>query len=153
MGSITYRKLGSSSWTSFLPAVAIVGLLGTHLTAAALGLYSSAPSVSVVEPLTGSSLEGRMQIAVRADDGPMGSGVRGVEFQLDSTSGTWKPLTLDPSSMTYRGTWEAASGTVGHHDLYIRATDYTGNHRTVYVTVNVSASPTRPAGVQVLAPL
>jgi hypothetical protein len=152
MGSTTYRKLGSSAWTSFLPAVAIVGLLGTHLTAAALGLYSSAPKVSVVEPLTGSSVEGRLEIAVRADDGPMGSGVRSVEFQLDSTSGTWRPLALDPSSMTYKGTWEAAAVT-GGHDLYIRATDYTGNSRTVYVTVNASPSPTRPAGVQVLAPL
>jgi hypothetical protein len=153
MGSTTYRKLGSSAWTSFLPAVAIVGLLGTHLTAAALGLYSSAPSVSVEEPITGASVEGRMEIVVRADDGKMGSGVRGVEFQLDSTTGTWRPLSLDPSSMTYKGSWEAASVAVGAHDLYIRATDYTGNHRTVYVTVNVSPSRSRPAGVQVLAPL
>jgi hypothetical protein len=153
MESTAYRKLGFSAWTSFLPAVAIVGLLGTHLTAASLGLYSSAPNVSVIEPLTGSSVEGRLEIAVRADDGPMGSGVRSVEFQLDSTSGAWRPLSLDPSSMTYKGTWEAASVAGGGHELYIRATDYTGNFRTVYVTVNVSPSRTRPAGVQVLAPL
>jgi hypothetical protein len=153
MGSTTYRKLGSSAWTSFLPAVAIVGLLGTHLTAAALGLYSSAPNVAVVEPLTGSSVEGRLEIAVRADDGPMGSGVRSVEVQLDSTSGSWQRLSLDPASMTYKGTWEVAPSVAGGHDLYIRATDYTGNHRTVYVTVNVSPSPSQPSGVQALAPL
>lgn len=152
MGSTAYRKLGSSAWTSFLPAVAVVGLLGAHLTAAALGLYSSAPNVSVVEPLTGSSVEGRMEIAVRADDGPTGSGVRGVEVQLGTTSGTWRALSLDPASMTYKGTWEVASEAKGSHDLYIRATDYTGNHRTVYVTVNVSPSPPRPSEPQVLAP-
>lgn len=155
MGSTTYRKLGLSAWTSFLPAVAIVGLLGTHLVAAALGLYSSAPNVSVVEPLTGSSVEGRLEIAVRADDGAMGSGVRSVEFQLDSTSGTWTQLTLDPSSGTYRGTWATASATEGAHALYIRATDGAGNHRTVSVPVSVSpvteevltsGAPTKPEG-------
>ena len=35
-------------------------------------------------------------------------------------------------------TWESAAVTEGHHSLYIRATDGTGNHRTVSVPVSVS---------------
>jgi len=115
-----------------------VGFVVAHLTAALMGLYSSSPKVSVVQPTTGASIEGRMALEVHADDGPMGSGVRSVAFQLDSTSGTWTQLTLDPSSGTYRGTWATASATEGDHALYIRATDGSGNHRTVSVPVSVS---------------
>ncbi|HEX8818848.1 MAG TPA: Ig-like domain-containing protein [Archangium sp.] len=113
-----------------------------HLTAALLGLYSSAPKVSVVTPTTGTAIEGRMALEVQADDGPMGSGVRSVVYQLDSTSGTWKSLSLDPTSKTYKGSWETASVAGGNHAIYIRATDKTGNHRTVSVPVTVSPSPT-----------
>lgn len=134
----THRRLGSVSLSSYLPSVLAVGFVGAHLTAALLGLYSSAPKVSVVQPTTSSALEGRMALEVQADDGPMGSGVRSVAFQLDSTSGSWTPLSLDPSSKTYRGTWETRSVTEGHHSLYIRATDDTGNHRTVSLPVSVS---------------
>ena len=132
------RKFSSASLSSYLPPLLAVVFVGAHLTAALLGLYSSAPKLSVVQPTTGSSIDGRMALEVHADDGPMGSGVRSVAFQLDSTSGTWTTLSLDPSSKTYRGTWETAAVTEGHHSIYIRATDGTGNHRTVSVPVSVS---------------
>jgi hypothetical protein len=132
-----HRKIGSGLLSSYLPPMLAVGFVVAHLTAALMGLYSSAPKVSVVRPTTGSSIEGRMALEVHADDGPMGSGVRSVAFQLDSTSGTWTTLTLDPSSGTYRGTWATASATEGDHAIYIRATDGTGNHRTVSVPVSV----------------
>ncbi|QRK07524.1 hypothetical protein JQX13_47260 [Archangium violaceum] len=129
---------------TWLPSLGIVSLVGAHLLAAVLGLYSSSPSVAVVQPLTGASINGLLEISVRADDGPMGSGVRSVEYQLGSTTGAWTPLSLDKESMTYKGSRELAAVEEGSHPLYIRATDFTGNLRTVSVTVTVSHHPSGP---------
>lgn len=139
-----HRRIGPEVWTTWLPPVGIVSLLGAHLLAAVLGLYSAAPHVTVVQPTTGSSLHGELEIAVRAEDGPMGSGVRSVEYQLDSTTGPWTPLALDEASKTYKGRTWTASVADGDHALYIRAMDYTGNLRTVYVTVKVVHPPAGP---------
>lgn len=129
----------------WLPPLGIVSLLGVHLLAAVLGLYSAAPRVTVVRPTTGSALRGALEIAVQADDGPTGSGVRSVEYQLDSTSGEWTPLSLDKASMTYTGSARTAAVADGDHSLYIRASDYAGNLRTVYVTVTVLHAPAGPS--------
>jgi hypothetical protein len=80
-------------------------------------------------------------IEVRADDGPKGSGVRGVEYQLDSTLGSWRPLSLDSRSMTYKATWKPVGVAEGSHELYVRATDNTGNSRKAHVTVKVTHAP------------
>ena len=40
--------------------------------------------------------------------------------------------------MTYTGTWKTAAVAEGEHALYIRARDFTGNARTVRVTVTVA---------------
>lgn len=138
------RRIGPETWTIWLPPLGIVSLLGAHLLAAVLGLYSAAPRVTVVRPTTGASLRGALDIAVQADDGPTGSGVRSVEYQLDSTRGEWTPLALDKGSMTYTGSMRTTSVTGGDHELYIRATDFTGNLRTVYVTVKVVPPPAAP---------
>jgi hypothetical protein len=133
------RKYGSARWSSLLFTTLPVWLVGAHLTAAVLGLYTSAPDVTIVQTARASPKGEAMVIEVRADDGRMGSGVRQVEFQVDSTSGAWMPLSLDSSSMTYKGTWTPESLTEGNHQIYVRATDNTGNPRTVHVTVEVSA--------------
>jgi hypothetical protein len=138
------RNYNPSIWTTWMPTAGVVTLVGAHILAAALGLYSSAPAVTVIQPATGASIHGHLEIAVQADDGPTGSGVRSVEYQLGSTSGTWKPLTLDVESMTYKGRTEAGGVPAGGHELYIRAIDYTGNLRTVFVTVNVDAPADEP---------
>lgn len=128
-------------WTTWAPSVGVLVLVGAHLTAAVLGLYSSAPNVTVLHPLTGSSHDGQVEISAQADDGPTGSGVRSVEFQVDSTNGAWRPLVLDPlTTSTYRGRWDASRVARGEHALYLRATDYTGNLRTVHVQVMVNPS-------------
>ncbi|QRN93716.1 hypothetical protein JRI60_31665 [Archangium violaceum] len=118
-----------------------VSLVGAHLSAAVLGLYTSAPDVTIVQTARAATGGEAMVIEVRADDGRLGSGVRQVEFQVGSTSGTWMPLSLDSSSMTYKGTWRPEAVTEGNHELYVRATDNTGNPRTVHVTVSVSPAP------------
>ncbi|PTL76265.1 Ig-like domain-containing protein [Vitiosangium sp. GDMCC 1.1324] len=137
---------------TWLPSLGVVALVGAHLLAAVLGLYSSAPKVTVVRPITGMSTSGPLEIAVQADDGPMGSGVRSVEYQLDSTSGVWTPLSLDEASKAYTGSRKIAGVAEGEHALYIRATDYTGNARTVYVTVKVVHPPAGPTAVPAHSP-
>ena len=139
------RKIGSSAWSSFLGKALPVSLVGAHLTAAALGLYTSAPDVTFVQPARDASRsdadasgsDARV-IEVRADDGPKGSGVRSVEYQLDSTLGTWRPLSLDSHSMTYKAMWAPVGVAEGRHELYVRATDNTGNSRKAHVTVKVT---------------
>ncbi len=128
------------------PSLGILCLVGAHLAAAMLGLYSSSPNVRVLQPLSGTYHQGQVEIAAVAEDGPNGSGVSKVEFQIDSTSGRWQPLMLDAESRTmYRGRWDASLVARGEHALYLRATDYTGNLRTVQVTVTVHASEATPA--------
>ena len=139
MANTTSSTVRPGLWTMWAPSLGVMSLLGAHLTAAMLGLYSSAPTVKILQPVTGISQRGQVDIAAQADDGPMGSGVSKVEFQVDSTAGAWKPLALDPlSASTYRGQWDATKATQGEHELYLRATDYTGNLRTVQLTITVS---------------
>ncbi len=147
-----YQNLRLAVWTTWIPSASVVCVVGAHILAASLGLYSSAPDVTVVRPVTGTSIEGQTEIAVRADDGPTGSGVRSVEYQIDSTSGAWTPLLLDPESMIYKGRWASAGVSEGNHELYVRATDFTGNLRTVYITVNVAQPPADPTRKPVLTP-
>jgi hypothetical protein len=141
------RSYNPSLWQTWMPSVGVVSIVSAHILAAALGLYSSAPAVTVLQPATGTTVAGQLEIAVQADDGPTGSGVRSVEYQLDSTSGTWTPLTLDLESRTYKGRTQTASVPAGGHELYIRAMDYTGNLRTVFVTVQVDAPAAKPTEV------
>lgn len=141
-----YRSYSPSIWTTWMPTAGVITLVGAHILAAALGLYSSAPAVTVLQPTTGVSISGHLDIAVQADDGPTGSGVRSVEYQLGSTSGAWTPLRLDVTSRTYKGTTEARAVPAGGQELYIRAMDYTGNLRTVLVTVKVDPSAAEPQG-------
>ena len=130
-------------WTTWAPSVGILCVVGAHILAAALGLYSSAPSVTVLHP-TG-VINGRLEIAVQSSDGPTGSGVRRVEYQLDSASGTWVPLAFDRESMTYRGHSDLSAVSGGNHALYLRASDQAGNLRTVSVTVTVDPEKLRPS--------
>jgi hypothetical protein len=125
-------------WTTWAPSMGILCLVGAHLLAAALGLYSSAPSVTVLQPTLGGPINGQLEIAVQASDGPTGIGVRRVEYQFDGNSGAWTPLTLEKASMTYKGRHDLSTVTGGGHSLYLRASDFAGNLRTVSVPVTVS---------------
>ncbi len=138
------RRYGSGGWSSLLLRMLPVSLVGAHLTAAVLGLYTSAPDIAIVQAEQAPSGGDSLVIEVRADDGRTGSGVRRVEFQVDSTSGAWRPLSLDSRSMTYKGRWKPEAVAEGDHELYVRATDNTGNPRTVRVTVKVTPSPSVP---------
>lgn len=142
------RRYGSARWSSLLLTTLPVWLVVAHLTAAVLGLYTSAPDIAILQAERTASGGDALLIEVRADDGRMGSGVRQVEFQLGSTSGTWRPLSLDSRSMTYKATWKPEAGTESSHELYVRATDNTGNPRIVHATVTVGPARSVPAGGQ-----
>ena len=139
MATTTYRNIRPAVWTTWAPSAGILCLVGAHILAAALGLYSSAPHVKVLGPLSGVSRPGQLDIAIQADDGPNGSGVRRVEYQLDSMSGTWLPLTHQKGTFVYTAQHDTSSVAVGAHELYVRAIDYTGNQRTLSVPVTVVA--------------
>jgi hypothetical protein len=145
MATTTCRNIRPAVWTTWAPSAGILGLVGAHILAAALGLYSSAPNVKVLAPLTGMSRPGQLDIAVQADDGPNGSGVRRVEYQLDSTSGTWLPLTQREGTLLYTARHDTSSLASGSHALYLRAADYTGNLRTLSVPVTVTPAPAEHA--------
>ncbi|OJH35020.1 hypothetical protein BON30_41315 [Cystobacter ferrugineus] len=121
----------------------VLCVVGAHLLAALMGLYSSAPSVTVLQP-TNDALQGHLEIAVQASDGPTGAGVRRVEYQLDTPSGAWMPLTLEKETMTYKGRHDLSAVKGGGHSLYLRASDFAGNLRVV--SVQVTVSPVEAAG-------
>jgi hypothetical protein len=123
-------------WTTWAPSMGVLCVVGAHLLAAMLGLYSSAPNVTVLEP-TGDVRQGLLEISVQASDGPTGAGVRRVEYQLDSSSGAWTPLRLEKETMTYKGRHDLSAVKGGGHSLYLRAADFAGNLRVVSVPVSV----------------
>lgn len=137
MATTTSRNVRPAVWTTWAPSLGVLTLVGAHLMAAALGLYSSAPRLSVLESAPGTEAPGLLQIAVRVNDGPTGSGVRRVEYQLDSTSGAWTPLLHKSGTTLYTGLHDTSSLPGGRHALYVRAADYTGNQRVISVPVTV----------------
>jgi len=145
MATTTFRSVRPAVWTTWAPSVGILFLVGAHLTAAALGLYSSAPQLTVLDSFPGSTPPGHLEIVVQVNDGPTGSGVRRVEYQLDSTSGAWTPLTQQAGSIIYKGLHDTSTVSGGRHALYLRAADYTGNQRTVSVAVTVTPVEAPPS--------
>ncbi|HYO59954.1 Ig-like domain-containing protein [Archangium sp.] len=133
----------------FALAALLVTLVGTPASA----LDSTPPNVTIVRPANGATVSGRTTLEVRADDGTSGSGVRRVEYQLDRTDGVWTALSGGFLSTTYQGTWSTTAVTDGNHNLYFRATDYSGNQRLVSAVVVVSNPPATPIGVKVSAPV
>ncbi|ATB26621.1 Ig-like domain-containing protein [Melittangium boletus] len=145
MATTTYRSVRPAVWTTWAPSVGILCLVGAHLLAAALGLYSSAPRLKVLEASPATFSPGHLQISVQVNDGPTGSGVSRVEYQLDSISGAWTPLIQQPGSMVYTGLHDTSAVPAGPHALYLRAADYTGNQRTLSVGVTVLPVEAPPA--------
>lgn len=131
-------------------AALLVSLVSTP-AAAALGLDSTPPHVTIVRPTNGAAVGGQATLEVRADDGGRGSGVSRVEYQLDTTDGFWTPLSGSLLPATYRGTWDTTAVADGSHSLYVRATDADGNQRLVYSVAMVANPPATPTGVKVAA--
>lgn len=82
------------------------------------------PLVQIVSPVSGSVIDGILDLSVIAKDNA--SGIKSVEYQLDD--GIWQPLpTSDLSTGMYAISWTPATGDEGPHTISLRATDRAGN--------------------------
>ncbi len=142
----------SAAHVPFALAALLVTLVGTPASALP-GMDSTPPAVTIVRPANGAAVKGQTTIEVRADDGMSGSGVRRVEYQIDTVDGVWTALSRSLLSTTYQGTWNTTALTDGGHNLYVRATDNEGNPRLVTSVVVVANPPATPTGVKVSAPV
>jgi Purple acid Phosphatase, N-terminal domain/Bacterial Ig domain len=130
----------------------LVSLAGTPAAALLEGLDSTPPQLKSIRPASSAVVQGQVALEVEADDGLLGSGVSRVEYQVDSTTGTWVTLSGSLLSTKYRGVWASTSVTDGSHNLYVRATDNAGNQRQASVLVVVGNPPAAPSGVKLTAP-
>jgi len=107
---------------------------------------STAPSVNLTAPTSGSTVSGSVNVTANATDNV---GVVGVQFFLDGTA-----LGAEDTSSPYAVSWNTTTATNGSHTLTARARDAAGNTTTSSaVTVTVSnAGDTTPPTVSVTAP-
>ncbi|WP_257463584.1 Ig-like domain-containing protein [Archangium lipolyticum] len=138
--------------TSALLTALLVSLAGTPAAALLGGLDSTPPQLKIIRPGGSAVLQGQVALEVEAEDGLLGSGVARVEFQVDSTTNTWVALSGSLLSTKYRGVWASTSVTDGSHNIFVRATDNSGNQRLVSVLVVVGNPPAAPSGVKLTAP-
>lgn len=102
------------------------------------------PTVSITSPGNGASVFGTTAISANASDDPGGSGVKEVDFYLDTTT----LLGTATSGSPYTINWDTSSVTPGAHTLTAKATDFAGNTGTsssVSITVTnftIGVSPT-----------
>jgi fibronectin type 3 domain-containing protein/N-acetylneuraminic acid mutarotase len=108
---------------------------------------TTAPTVSLTAPATGSTVSAT--ITVRADAGD-NVGVTGVQFLLDGQT-----LGAEDASDPYTASWDTTTAGNGSHTLAARARDAAGNQTTsapVQVTVS-NTDPNDPAVVGQWGPL
>lgn len=84
------------------------------------------PQLTVLAPLPGAMVTGPFELSALAEDG--GSGVAGVEYQLDS--GSWLPLPPQATVGAFGLAWTPVAAEAGEHHLLFRATDQAGNVST-----------------------
>ncbi|MEW5979028.1 MAG: Ig-like domain-containing protein [Acidobacteriota bacterium] len=100
---------------------------------------TTAPSVSISSPTSGSTISGTVTIAASASDNV---GVVGVQFRLDGN-----PLGSEDTSAPFSTSWNSTSSANGSHTLTAVARDAAGNSTTsAAVSVSVSNSSTPPSG-------
>lgn len=95
---------------------------------------TTAPTVSITAPASGSTVSGTYTITALASDGV---GVIRVDFYVDST------LLGSDTGAPYSLAWNTAKVANGSHVVTVRAFDGAGNASTAQVTVNVSNSRVR----------
>ncbi|MCX7798927.1 MAG: S8 family serine peptidase [Fimbriimonadales bacterium] len=139
------KDLGASGWD---PSFGY----GRLDAAAALDLLpggepddTTPPSVEFVEPTSGASLRGVVQVAVRASDDRR---VRSIRWLLDGVHmGTREGSTL------LEAAWDTAQSANGLHSLTAVAEDDAGNRKEETIPVLVQNGDVRPPRVRMTAPL
>ncbi len=131
--SMTLFHLIAGNGTLTIDDVSVTGPAGTST---GTSTDTTAPTVSVTSPNSGSTASGIITVTATATDS---SGVAGVSLIIDGvitgSSDTTAPFTF---------TWNTASSTNGSHTISARATDTFGNVATataILVTVNNSVPP------------
>ncbi|GCD90582.1 Ig-like domain-containing protein [Nocardioides sp. LS1] len=100
------------------------------------------PMVTFTDPEAGSTVGGRVAVAVRAVDA---SGVDHVQFLLDG-----KPLKAARTAPPYTVIWNSRETTAGTHHLGARAVDTRGNATTRTIRVEVvPTTPPKPLSIDV----
>jgi hypothetical protein len=104
---------------------------------------STAPGVSITEPVGGATVTGAVAISAAASDNV---GVVAVQFQLDGVN-----LGTEDAAAPYSTSWNTASATAGPHILTAIARDAAGNQTTSTPLAVVVADTTAPT-VSITAP-
>lgn len=135
------------SWLALLLLAACGGGTGSQPESPQPGSPSSdttAPTVVMTAPSSGSAVSGTATVSATADDD---TGVAGVQFLLDGVS-----LGAEDTSAPYAVSWNTALAADGAHVLSARVRDAAGNEGTstaVSVTVSNPVPPPPPSGPQV----
>ncbi|MBI3331950.1 hypothetical protein HYZ99_03245 [Candidatus Peregrinibacteria bacterium] len=107
---------------------------------------TSAPTVSITAPASGSTLSAAVNVDAAAADNV---GVAGVQFFLDGAN-----LGSEDTASPYSVSWNTTTASNGNHTLAARARDAAGNQTTsTTVSVTVSNPDTTPPAVSVTSPL
>ncbi len=97
---------------------------------ASLVVDTSAPTVSITSPTSGSTVSGTVSIAATASDS---NGIAGVQFKLDGAN-----LGVEDTSSPYSYSWDSTGALVGSHTISAVARDTAGNTSTATSSVTVS---------------
>jgi subtilisin family serine protease len=134
----------------------LMGLVSKYVVAEPIGggspppSDSTPPTVSMASPSPGASLAGTVNLQSSASDNSGGSGVKEVQYYLDSTAAG---ASLGKAiAAPYTVSWNASLVALGSHTIYAIARDNSGNASSpasVAVTVTAVVLPTvslSPAG-------
>ncbi len=96
------------------------------------------PTVNITAPVSGATVSGTVTISATASDNTGGSGIAGVQFQVDGTN-----VGAEDTSAPFSFPWNSATVSNGSHILTAVARDAVGNTTpSSAVTVTVSNPPT-----------
>ena len=109
--------------------------LGNWMTTVAvdsISLDKTAPTVSFMNPTSGSTVKGTVTVQANATENAGGSGVASVRFYLDGA------LKSTDTTAPYEWNWDTLTASTGSHTLRAIAYDVVGNSRSASITVIVS---------------
>ena len=145
----TTKDLGTSGWDSHygfgrVDAAAAVLAAKNAAVSLAAEIDTEAPTVSIIEPLSGATLSGIVPVDIQASDN---TGVTRAELWVNNTS-----VAVDTSA-PFAFSWDSTGALNGEANLVVRAYDAAGNAASsnmISVTVN---NPTQPLIVDTEAPV
>jgi PKD repeat protein len=119
-------KLGTSGnlveWvTNYCPATPFQLVVASRDT----GEVDLPPTVDIVNPTDGSTVNGDVTVQIDATDDVDPAGTLSVEWNVDG--GAWQPTTYNSGTDTYEANWDSTSTSDGAHTINAQATDSASN--------------------------